>query len=423
MPRHTTRSSSEEGLGLVEIMISIVLIGLILAGLASSLMTTLRSIRTAEKTSLATALHQELLESTVALPWERIGIYADDPDFVSTVTEDGGSTYTTVSIPAESPQDPRIDARVQQHVRENIVFDVVRDIYWVDTNGDGATEAKRIRTVIDWTDPAGSGSATFYAMRLPTGLELSDEFEVLLFTSSPNVVALDASDLTVDAMDVIVNTSQASQTPSVTLTDANGGTVTLGPWTANGDATSWTTTLPAGSGPFAAGDQLMQLSVDSADTSPVNRTAALTVTFTGGSSPSPSPAPDTSFSITGFSASPSPAEVTGKKEICSPTYTVRVDGFTSADTVDIQYEYWAASGNGNNTTYTKTQSSRKAATFQFLSGSEAVFQLVHTAVSGEQYLVDQSITLTATATRADSTASKSTTIELPLVYSGHTNQC
>lgn len=414
------RRSSEEGLGLVEIMISIVLIGLILAGLASSLITTLRSIRTAEKTSLATALHQELLEATVALPWERIGLYTDDPDYVSTVTEaESGQTFTSVGLAPESPTDPRIDPRVQTFTRENAQFEVTRDIYWVDTDGDGTDEAKRIRTIIDWTDPAGGGSATFYALRLPTGLELSDEFEVLLFTSSPNVVQLDGSGETTADMEFIVNTSQPSQTPQVTLEDANGNTITLGPWTANGDSTSWTATLPDETGPMPEGDQIAELTVTSADTPPVTRNAALTLTFVGASSPPPSG----DFDIVGFTASPSPAKVTGKKDLCTPTYEVRVDGFTSADTVEIQYEYWTASGNGNNVNYAKTQSSRIEAPFLAQSGAVARFQLTHPDVSSEEYLTGESITLTAIATAANTSVSKSTTIELALVYSGHNTKC
>ena len=276
------RRSSEEGLGLIEVMISIVLIGIILAGLAASLMTTLRSIRTAEKTSLATALHQELLESAVALPWERIGIYTDDSDWVANVTEpETGDTWPSVGLAPESPRDTQIMDRVQTLTREGVDFDVVRDIYWVDTDGDGTKEAKRIRTDISWSDPAGDGEAVFYALRLPTALELSDAFEVLLFTSSPNVLQLDADEFTTDDMDVIVNTSQASQAPTATLENANGSDVTLGPWVANGDATSWTTTLAAGSGPFSPGDQLMDMSIDSTTTPTETRTGALTVTFDG----------------------------------------------------------------------------------------------------------------------------------------------
>ena len=89
----------------------------------------------------------------------------------------------------------------------------------------------------------------------------------------------------------------------------------------------------------------------------------------------------------------------------------------------MQYEYWQSSGKGNSISYAKTQSSRVQALFSSQSGEVGVFTLSHPVVSGEAYLSDETITLTATATRANSTLSRSTTLDLPLVYSGFTNKC
>jgi hypothetical protein len=420
------RRSSEDGIGLIEMMISIMLIGLILAGLAASLITTLRATRIAEKTSVATALHQELLERTVALPWARIGIYTDDPDFTATVTEDeSGNTYDTVALPAESPQDPRIMPRVQVLPRSGTDFTVTRDVYWVDASGDGIPEAKRLRTVITWVDPAGPGTATFFALRLPTGLEASDGFEVLLFTASPNVIQLGEDGRTTQSATLFVNTSQPSLAPVVTLEKTDGSELTLSGWTASGDATSWQTTLPTGSGPFPGGDQLAVLEISSMDVPPSQRSAALTMTF----APHDEPVDNTSFTIQQLTSNTSPAGVTNQREICPPKYEVRVHGFlpdgdgVMHDTVEIQYEYWAATGTGNQVEDTKTTSARKFAPYvrQTGSGMVGVFELLHPTVANEAYLAGNSITITAIATRANTTTSKVTTIQLPLQSTGTGN--
>ena len=108
-----------------------------------------------------------------------------------------------------------------------------------------------------------------------------------------------------------------------------------------------------------------------------------------------------------------------------------MDGFapdatgTMRDTVEVQYEFWTApgngNGNGNGNSYKKTDSARVQATYLHMSGTEAVFELVHPSVSGEQYLAGETMTLTVVATRADTTLSKSDTLDVVLSTTGTEN--
>lgn len=403
MERPHRRLRSEEGLGLVELMISILLIGMILMGLATSLVTSLQAIRIAEKASLATAVHQEVLERDVALPWQYIGIELSDPDYEPEVNEEGKATpFDTVGL----PDDARIQPRKQVITRENVDFNITRDIYWVD-------EAKRIRTTISWTEGGDTATSVFYAMRLPTALELDGEFDVLLFQPSPNVVQLDASKLTTTDVTFTVNVSQPSSAPIVTYESEDGTSQTVTGWTQNAYATSWTATLTAGAGPFASGDQLIDLEVTSATSPPETQKGTVTVTFVADGDT----APDANFEILEVSAASNPGLVDKKSSFCSNQFTVRVDGFTSADTVELEYEYWTATRDGNTTTYQRTNSARVQATHVTpQSGDVATFTYTHTGGAGEAYLADETITITAVATRQDSTLSKSKSFTLPLQY-------
>ncbi len=408
-----SRLHDDEALGLVEMLVSVMLIGIVLSALAASLLTSLRAIRGNESQVKATALHQELLEGDVALPWEMIGVYADDPDYVGTIVEDG-DTFDMVTLPATSPPDPRVEPRIQVINTGGREYTVIRDIYWVDTDGDGMTEAKRLRTTISWTEAGRTSSSVFHALRLPTTDEIEDAFEVLLFEPSPNVVQLDAGGYTASNVTFVVNTSTASFAPTVSYTRADGTTGTVSTWTSNADGTSWTATLYAGAGPMAAGDQLVTLQSNSTGTPSESRSAAVTMTFLAAGTPPV----DSNFEIKAFTANPNPGQVDNQRDLCPITYTVRVRGFTNLDQVAIQYEYWVASGNGSNATLTKTQSSRVAATHVLQEGENATFKLTRTPVAGEDYVAGQKITMTAIATRQNSTVSRTATFDLPLVSVG-----
>lgn len=401
---------------MIEMMISILLIGLILMGLATSLVTSLRSIRVAEKTSLASALHQEILESELAREWDLIGIWSGDPDYAPTVTEDG-ETFVT----AEREDDLGLTRRKQHVERGGVPFDVTLDVYWVDADGNGTTEAKRLRTTVEWADGARTSSSQFYAMRLPYAADFEEDFEILYFTASPNMVELDPStNLTKQAVQLTVNLSTKGLQPAVTYERADGSVGAATGWTSNADGTSWSGTIPVNSGPFASGDHQLALSVTSASTPAQTREAGFTLGMTGGS------ITGSDFSIQQFNVSPVPAKVTNQRKLCDTTFTIRVVGFTAEDTVDVIYEYWTAnSGGGDASKFEKNRSDSIQARYLRTETSEssnvAVYGITLESVASQYFVENKSVTLTALARRAGTDFSKTLERELSFTSTGTGN--
>src|SRR5687768_65177 len=72
------RLRAEEGISLIEMLVSILLMGLVLAALGSTLFATMAAARQNEGTTKATALATQSLENLQALPWDSVGFYSND---------------------------------------------------------------------------------------------------------------------------------------------------------------------------------------------------------------------------------------------------------------------------------------------------------------------------------------------------------
>ena len=155
------RLRQDEGISLVEMLVSIVLLGLVLAALGNTLFTSMAAARQNEGMTQATAVANEQLEKLQAMPWAALD--PASPPVIPPVVADGRTyTVTTQVAWVTAPQYKRYSVRLN----------------WSE-NGQPHTllvEGRRARR---------SGESTSVAPPNP--------FRVLVFTVNPDPVNLDAT--------------------------------------------------------------------------------------------------------------------------------------------------------------------------------------------------------------------------------------
>lgn len=400
------RPSSEEGLGLIELMVSMLIIGLVLTALASALITSLREIDRNEALIHATALQQEILEQTVSLPWELIGLYSDKPGFQTTVTEDT-DTFTTVDLgPAGGPGDDRVPPPLRTDTRGGTEYTVRTDIYRIDADGDAVFESKRVRTTVTWSALGLSQESVSHATRAETGQEIDDSFEVLHFAPSPNEIQLDVAGKTVGPINFNVKFTKPAFPGSLSV-PTPAGALTLTLVSENVEGTLWSGELPAGT-EVLSGDQLVELSATSDSVPSESATAAVTVTFV----PDGAAPPSSGFAINSVNVlSPGGIRVVkNSNKACSYQVEVRVDGFTgSTDVVNVEYEYWGSSTGSNSAPDT---SDTVSATHMSNSGSVGIFVASIPATADHHLRKGKTFAITGRATPADASTTEEEIIQV-----------
>ena len=380
------RHRDEEGLGLVEVLVAIFVLGLVLSSLASVLITSLRQTHRNETRVQATAVHQEILEKTVSLPWELIGLYSDDPGFSSTVTEDS-DTFPTVSLGAAGGAgDVRVPEVEQIVTRGGVDYAVRTDIYTVDT------DTKRVRTTVSWDALGQTHQSVFHATRAITGAEADDSFEVIHFAPSLSAVELDAAGRPTEEVEFRVQfTDQAH--PGRIFVPTPTGELELALTPVDAEHTTFTATLGTAD-VVASGDQLVTLKATSAGTPPEDVTSAVTVTF----HPEGTSTPVIDFDITHVSVTSPVRTQKSTGQACSYTVEIRVEGFTSGtDVVTLTHQYWNdATGSGNAPNADNTIE----AGFRHASGSVGIYEVFIPATPDHYLRKDTNFQLIARATPA-----------------------
>src|SRR3712207_1464075 len=118
---------TEEGISLVEVLVSIVLLGLVMSALGATLTNSMASARQNESQTHATALATEKLESLQALHWSKLGFYGTDANFVATPAGLGGLPTRSFGA-APNPRDAAVPLPWEQLDRDGRTYTITTDI-------------------------------------------------------------------------------------------------------------------------------------------------------------------------------------------------------------------------------------------------------------------------------------------------------
>lgn len=188
------RDCAESGFSLIEMLVAMLVLGIILTGLASTIVYSLRAAAANQREVRATALHTEIIERFQALDWDLVGVYVDDPGYETSVTEGGMSTdpidadvdgfddkftdgngdpYPVVSLGNRGSEEGElVPAIVQARGEGELKYLIETHVFFVDREGlnDPDKETKRIVTIVRWRDVDGSVRETqVTAERSPPG--------------------------------------------------------------------------------------------------------------------------------------------------------------------------------------------------------------------------------------------------------------
>lgn len=323
--RLSRRLATDEGLTLVEMLVAILIVGVILAALAATLVGSLRQNVRSERQVVAAALHTEANERLQASQWQNAVIYRNEVAALTPVgvnaaasppTFEGLPVATRPAYATPSDRIAEVPEPVRTVTRSDIEFTVYQIVVWVDRDADGVDDTKRFITLVEWDEFGRTQQTRFESERIPTPSDLlaaEDDFRLLQFDIGPSPSVLNATTAaTTQDIEVVVRFSEGVATPPplrfYSLNSSNNLVLRsvnlnpLGPDPAGGWVT-WTGTLAAGTYRFPNGPRNFSVTGTAAQPPVRTVTGTSTVEFangpiapmddptTPGPTPSPSPSP------------------------------------------------------------------------------------------------------------------------------------
>ncbi|MFT5563431.1 MAG: type II secretory pathway pseudopilin PulG [Myxococcota bacterium] len=197
----------EAGVSLIELLVSMTILMIILTALAGTLVVTLSSVNLTEEELAATQLANELAEGIQSGSFDVVALYVDEmnPSLNTQASEwavrlDDAGTFEAASIiTVVGPVGPREAKYPEPVVNETvggIDYRMDRYITWVDRDGDGTVETKRLTSFVSWTDRTGGPhELRFDSERVATQAEGASTVagaRVIQFSFSPDPAELHA---------------------------------------------------------------------------------------------------------------------------------------------------------------------------------------------------------------------------------------
>ena len=252
-------------MSLVEVSVALVVLSIILAAFGAFLVTAVKVQRSNEYRIKATQVGTQAVERMRALPWDKLGFYADDTVAASTCS---ASTLVTLPVPAApATKDAQVPVGgTAQVVQGQVTYTTTTCAYWHDdpTDGiggadsDGPKDVKRIDVTVAWNNAGALKTLTVSGNRAPTAQEVTPKagsattpFGVLSATATPASATIDTSGNTTTTVTFDATTTTGVSVVQLKWSDSTGA-AKLANMSANGSTTSWTYSLPTGSGPFTA---------------------------------------------------------------------------------------------------------------------------------------------------------------------------
>lgn len=218
--RTRRRTADEAGFTLVEMMLAIFVVGIVLSGLAATLLTSLRAATSNERETRATSYAQQEIEILQSVNWDFAGLYTQDVDAANAGWSDrlsGPGFYDgaeLITIPGPASVAARVQSVPQPRSTiddRGVIYTIDRYVTWIDRDGDGAPETRRFTVVATWDDREADRGITITAERAPTqgDTEATNAGgRVLQMSVSPSLVSLEDDQTLGQPVDVRVVLNQ-----------------------------------------------------------------------------------------------------------------------------------------------------------------------------------------------------------------------
>lgn len=249
-------AADDDGISLVEMLVAILILGIVLSAMASTMISSIIAVNRNERLTRATQLGNEALEELQTLDWDRVGLYSSD---VAAAPQFGGTTQfegeDVVVIPDESPADALVPLATEPVTRDGVAFELQRAITWTNA-GVGAADYKRFVATLSWNDRGTPAELRVAGTRAPAPTEVVPVFGATLSVDATSV-SYDATGTTATPSTLTftaVADPAADAFPSLTWEDAAGVDQPLSPPMTSIDGNvTWTTTVDTGSLGLPAG--------------------------------------------------------------------------------------------------------------------------------------------------------------------------
>jgi prepilin-type N-terminal cleavage/methylation domain-containing protein len=257
----------DSGFTLVESLVGMVILGIVFTAMAGFLVTAVKAQTANERRIRAAQVGNKAVEDLRALPWAVLGFYASDPGYAATYN--GEETVTLAEPVAPATKDANAPKPSSTDVTVGgVAYAQTLHVTWFDDPGDGigaadsdanTHDAKKVIADLSWTVGDGGKNLTVSGVRAPTvdevtprGQGVISPFQVKTFSASPATATLSSAGRTTAPITFTLTTSVSASQARLTWTDSNGLSTT-GIMTAPSSNTTWTYTLPSGTGPFNTG--------------------------------------------------------------------------------------------------------------------------------------------------------------------------
>ena len=161
-------SASDDGLTIVELLLALVIVMIVFAALASTIIASFASIRNTEARSRAVALANEAVEEMASVSWNQLGMATkDDPTFPHDEWNDELIVWLKEEL---NPAVPHPDDQDEPVDRDGIDYQVERWVTWVDEDDEAGL--KRIVAIVKWDVGGETSTVRSESLRAPDPDEL-----------------------------------------------------------------------------------------------------------------------------------------------------------------------------------------------------------------------------------------------------------
>ncbi|HEU0132827.1 MAG TPA: prepilin-type N-terminal cleavage/methylation domain-containing protein [Mycobacteriales bacterium] len=335
--RRRRRLAGDEGFTLPEMMVALMIIGLVLLTTGGALITSVVAQRLQERNVRGTQLGNAIVEQMRALPWDSLGFYASDSGYTATY-----QSRETVTLAEVSPHDSRVPSPAPYTVTQGgISYTAQVHVVWEDDASDGTGAAdtngthdfKHVYVDLSWLGAKATRSVSVEGTRAPTIEEVAPAgqaavtpFVIKSYAATPTTSTIDGSGLTTATLAFSATTSTVATSMTISYKDRNNTTKTLAMSAPAGTGSTWTASLPTGSGPFNSGSVTYSL----AAVGPLGAAASSNVSVSYSVSTTPS------FNIDTHAVSPSSVQLDAAG-YTTQQMTVTVHTTTPASAVSVKY--------------------------------------------------------------------------------------
>jgi prepilin-type N-terminal cleavage/methylation domain-containing protein len=245
-PQPSSGRHSETGFTILELVISMALLAIVAAPLASVFWSAVRTAGSAAHRTDGSSIASREIEGMRAVPYAQVGFYQDQPGFVTTTPPPDNLTSVSLGptspasgtlVPQLQPETPDPNAatgyapdptpaNASPIVMGGVSYSVTRYIAWVDAKDATTTYSqayKRLSVIVTWSDQAGAHTVEQDSVLYPGGL---GTYQGAMGGPAATTTTTSPSAPTRPASTVAPGPPDPSQVPLSWSQPAGGGTVT-----------------------------------------------------------------------------------------------------------------------------------------------------------------------------------------------------